>query len=428
MADSFRPLGSAPSGASDSFRPLQQDEAPPEAEAGPKESGESIVARAAKTAGGFSLPVAGSMAGTALGTAFPVLGPATPVVAESLLSAGGEALAQGLGWSEPSMTAIGAAALAGPAGRLVKPAWQGTKELGVKLFAGRDVVAEAAESLLKSWLNPAESAASLYARAQATRAMIPYGETARVVQDITQKEIGKFPLPVQREILNVLEPIEKFVTPTAQQGRKGFQMITQQPVANAMAEVRRLGLEAKRAFKAGNADLGQAISSVRVAVLDDLEKAGVPEVKAASRAYRKEVALENLSREIAKPTPGTKIRDFARKDPLFRGAFSPGEMEQIDRIAKKLTYVVPSGSSGLVGRMATTVGGEMLGGMGGGIAGFLGPEVIHNLIATPYGRGVTERILAGTFAPGPKEAAILASVARSLGGQALQHMKWDEEE
>lgn len=400
-----------------------------------------------KAAGGFSLPVAGSIAGTTLGTAFPILGPGvTPMVTESLGSGIGEGLAQATGLSEPSKAAIAMAMAAGPLGRSIKPLWQGAKEMGVKLFAGRDAVAEAAESLLKKWLNPAVPAQALYDAAAGTKAMIPYGETNKVVSDILQKEVGRLPLSTQKEIIDVLQPIEKYIQPKnipakaavtgpsgvlnaqgnpimkviqAAQPAKSIPGHTA-PVADAMAEVRRLGLESRRAYKADNADLGSAINKVRAAILDDLERAGVPEVRQASKAYRKEMAIDNLAREIARPTPGTKIRDYARKDPLFKGAFSQAEMDQINRLAAKLSYVVPSGSSGTVGKIATTLGGEVLGGPGGALAGFLGPELIHHLIATPYGRGVTERILAGSLKPGPKEAAILASVARSLGGQLLQ--------
>lgn len=399
-----------------------------------------------KSAAGFSLPVAGSIGGTALGTAFPILGPATPAVGESLGSGLGEGLAQATGLSEPSKAAIAMAMAAGPLGRSVKPLWQGAKEMGVKLFAGRDAVAEAAESLLKKWLNPAVPAQALYDAAAGTKAMIPYGETNRVVSDILQKEVGRLPLSTQKEIIDVLQPIEKYIQPKnipAKAAVKGPSSVLDAqgnpimkvvqaaqpaksipghtaPVADAMAEVRRLRLESSRAYDAKNSDLGNAINKVRSALLDDLERSGVPEVRQASKAYRKEMAIDNLAREIAKPTPGTKIADYARKDPLFKGAFSQAEMEQINRLARKLSYVVPSGSSGLMGRIGTTLGGEVLGGPGGAIAGFLGPELIHNLIATPYGRGVTERILAGSLKPGPKEAAILASVARSLGGQLLQ--------
>src|SRR5580765_1964962 len=176
----------------------------------------------------------------------------------------------------------------GVAGKALKPAWQFAKESVMKTFGSRELVSEAAEGLLKKWLSPATKAADLYAIGQGMQHAIPPVETTHVVNDLIQKEIGRLPLDTQKEIMSVLKPSEKFYQPKTASGQRYF---VAQEVPDFMAEVRRLRLEATRAFKADNSDLGNAINKVRGAMLDDMEAHGAGVVKEASKAYRKEMAI-----------------------------------------------------------------------------------------------------------------------------------------
>jgi hypothetical protein len=190
-----------------------------------------------------------------------------------------------------------------------------------------------------------------------------------------------------------------------------------------MADVRRLSQAAKDAFsgRVPNTDLGNALNKVRAALLDDLEKAGVPEVKAASRAYRKEMALEELGRIIGKPGPGQKIRDFARDNPLFKNTFSDKEWDIIDKVVKKVAFVVPTGMSGAIGRGMTTIAGGAAGGWLnplGWIIGVAGPEAVRKLFTTPTGQKFIEKTLSSEFAMGPRYMAVLATAARGLMSEA----------
>ena len=361
----------------------------------------------------------GGMAGMGLGAALAPISGFSSFLIPALAGAAGAgagALTEGKNPLKEGLTE-GALDLAIPGGaRLVKPAFRLGREAIVKTFAGRTGVSEAAESLLRKWLEPTVKASELYAQAEATRATIPYNETARAVNQAMKTESGRMPLGTQKEILGVLEPLEKFMTPATTQGGKA---VKSAPVSDAMAEVRRLGLEVKRAFKAGNSDLGRTLNNVRAAMLDDLERAGAPEVKAASRAYRKEMAIDELSRNISRPQPGVKVRDLARKNPLFKGAFDPGEWSQINRIVEKLEHVAPSGGSGIIGRATTTLFGSEAAGIPGAVAGWLGPDAIRWLLSTPYGRGVTERVLASEIKPSGRTLGVLAKVAEALASGKL---------
>jgi len=342
----------------------------------------------------------GATGGAILGTA---LGPSTgglSLLIPALAAGGGGALGALTEGKSPIKEGLKEGLMQGAggvAGKGLKPAWQFAKESVMKTFGSRELVSEAAESLLKKWLSPATKAADLYAIGQGMQHAIPPIETTRVVDDLIQHEIGRVPLDTQKEIMSVLKPLERFYQPRTASGQRYF---VAQEVPDFMAEVRRLRLEATRAFKADNSDLGNAINKVRGAMLDDMEAHGAGVVKEASKAYRKEMAIEDLAREMARPSPGTKIKDFARKHPLFDKAFSPAEKAQIDRIVKKVAFVAPSGASGVLGKIATTTAGGVAMGPLGGIFGYVAPEYIRTLLASPTGRNFMEKTLEGNYRMG----------------------------
>lgn len=365
----------------------------------------------------------GAIAGAALAPETGGLSMLIPIVAAGLGGAGGAAL-EGKspmkeGLKEGAMQGIFAGA-----GKLAKPAWQFAKESAVKTFGSRELVSEAAENLLRRWTSPTMTAKSLYDAAESTKAVIPLFETAKTVNTTLKKEVDRMPLDVQGEIKRILGPIQNFVTV----GRgKGQQYITSQNVADAMADVRRLGHETTKAFKADNTDLGNALNRVRASLLDDLEKSGVPEVKAASKAFRKEATIDDLARIMGKPGPVTKWRDFQRDNPLSRNVFTQAEEAQIDRIMKKLAFVAPSGASGIIGKIATTTLGGTTGGVLGGLAGYIAPEYLRTLLASPTGRRFMEKTLSESYKFGPSQVAnylapLWSNMARGLmsGGESEQ--------
>lgn len=377
----------------------------------PTEDSPSLLRRFFNTAKGIPIPMAGAAAGGAVGS---LGGPVGTLL--GTMGGGGlaEWLQQKMGVTDPSKLDIAVTTLAPGVGRALTPAYRLGKSALVSTLGSRELVAEAGEKLLKKWINPATTAKDLYAAAEATRKVIPGGETARAVDSLLKTEVNRMPLPQQEELLDILGPIKDFVTV----GRgKGFQMIRSQLVADAMSDVRRLGAEASTAFRAGKSDIGNALNKVRAARLNDLEKAGVPEVKAASKAYRKEMALEDLGRMIAKPAPGTKIADFSRDNPLFKNAFEPKEWDLIDKVVKRVSFVVPTGMSGAIGRTLTTAAGGAAGGWTnplGWMIGVAGPEAMRKFFTSAKGQAFIEGTLAKNIEMGPEWAAAAAMFARGL--------------
>jgi hypothetical protein len=300
----------------------------------------------------------------------------------------------------------------------------------VKTFGGRTGVSEAAEGLMKKWFAPQVAAETLYKQAAAKGVHVPLGETATVVDDILKNEVSRMPTEAQEEILKVVAPLQNFITPTM--GKTKTRFLTSQPVEDSLADIRRLSAAARKAFggKNPNSDLGNMINRIRAAMFDDLEKVGVPEARQASEHYRRQMAIETLSEQIARPIPGVKLRDAYRKNALFDKSFSKAEKEQIDRIVKKLEVVAPSGGAGISGKIATAGAGAAIGGLSGvpmahelgGLAGYVGSEKIRELLASPAGRDFMEKVLADTYKMGTGKVVqsvgpVLSIFARGLMGQ-----------
>lgn len=365
------------------------------------------------------LPTLGGIAGAGLGTVVggpTVVGLPASVIGLEMAGAGaGEKLNQVFGITEPSNTAVATSALSAPIGRGLGAAGKFALNTAVKSFAGRDIMSEGAQSLLTKWLAPKPASGQLFKDAEQMGFAATATNTLNKIDDVLVKEAQRAATPIRDEIIAAVTPLRNFFV-----GRGGAKAVL---VPELMEEEQRLALIAKRAYDGGNYKLGNSISGIRSAILDDLEQSGAGVVREASKAYRKEKALEDLSTLLAKPHPVQQIKDFAKDNPLFRGAFpAQADKDQIMRIAEKLTYLSPSGSSGPIGKMITATAGSILGGIPGGILGWFGPDVIKSLLRTPFGRNYTERILSASYGRGITEetAAALATFARGMTGKPPQ--------
>lgn len=354
-----------------------------------------------------ALPMLGGLAGGAGGA---MLGGWGAIPGEMIGSGLGEKANQMLGITEPSKLDIGISTLAPGVGRALKPVAKGLATAAVKTFGTREFVSEAAGSLLNKWLGPRVPSSVLYRQAEELGQIIPASSTGDTIRNIVQSEIKRAPTEVRSDILTVINPLRKFF-PDASKGVRGMS------VADMMEESQRLRGMAAKAYEAGSEKLGLTIDRVRQAMLSDLESQGADVVREASTAYRKEMALERLGSLLSKPHPTSKIKDFAKNNSLFSGAFDETEKAQILRIARKLETVTPSGASGIVGQIATTAGGGELGGLGGAAAGYFTPKMIQALLATKFGRDMTEKLLAGSYQAGGPGYAALAMFARGMLGQ-----------
>lgn len=387
------------------------------------EEGTGVLRKAYNLAGGGS--GIGATGGALVGS---MLAPETgglSLLIPALLAAGGGTAGAALEGSEhPIREGAGQGALqllfSGGA-KYARPLLQGAKESIVKTFGTRAGVSEAAEGLLKKWLLPNVDAATLYAQGEGMHVAVPVNETLASIDKIVKKEARQAPTEIKKELLDALEPLQKYFVGPAPRVGKSID------VPDLMTEVARLRNLSSNAFKAGKTDLGNALNDVRASMLNDLEKNGAGVVKEAASAYRKEMAIEHLAEQIARPNPGVKLRDYARKDKLFEGAFpDPRERAQIDRIVKKLETVAPSGGAGIVGKIATTTAGTLMGTPGGPAghavgmaAGYIAPEYIRTLLASPRGRDFMEKVLADTYRPAGNKVAsnignVLSIFARGL--------------
>jgi hypothetical protein len=109
-----------------------------------------------------------------------------------------------------------------------------------------------------------------------------------------------------------------------------------------------------------------------------------------------------------------KINDFMRENPLFKGAFQPSEIEQIQRLAKKMSGVAASGGRGVFGKVATGALGLEVGGIPGLIVALGGEGALQALFESPFGRNYAERILSGSNIIRPQDVAAIATFARGL--------------
>lgn len=457
-------LKTAPSKSSreEMFDRLQALRGKGKSEEVPKEDEPGLMRRALTTVRGMAPSIAGGMAGAPAGGAIGTMvapGPGTAVgalIGQMLGSGGGEWLAQKMGWTEPSTGSILLSAAAPGVGKAVKPAYRFAKDFAISSFASRPVVAQAAESLLKKWLNPSVRAAELYEQAGRLGMPVPANKTLSTLDDILRKEVTRAPTTIRAEILEAIKPLRDYFAapvappsivrqapkPTAKivMGQSGYrgaeEGITRQElsattqaaaptrtgkimsVPDLVEETQRLRLIASKAYDSGNTKFANIINSLRGAMLDDLEVGGAGVVKQAARAYRKEMALEDLGRLIGKSEPGTKIRDFARDNPLFKGAFDEKEMALIDKITKRVQFVVPTGMAGAAGRILTGGAGALAtGSPWGALMAWAGPEAIRKMLASPKGQAFIERSLSSNYQMGPEWAAAAAMFARGLMAQ-----------
>jgi hypothetical protein len=183
-------------------------------------------------------------------------------------------------------------------------------------------------------------------------------------------------------------------------------MTVSQSATEIATEAKRLRLVASQAFKDGNTELGHAISKVRNSMFDDASRANVPELRQYVTAYRRESAVEELQGIMRQANPLKAYKDLQTKNALFRNVFNDTEQEQIKNILKKMSTVTPSGFSGVAGRGIAAFAGSQVGGVAGGIAGFIGPEVAAGAISTKIGRNFMEKLLVGGTWDAPRAAAL----------------------
>jgi hypothetical protein len=337
-----------------------------------------------------ALPMAGSLVGLHI----------AGIPGEAIGGALGEMGNQALGVTEPSIAAIGMAMAAGPVVRTGMGIAKTVVGAALKAGGGRAAISEIAEGLTAKLFNPVVSSDDVLAEiAKKGNISIPATSTAQSITDILKAEARRPMDAIRQSIEDALGPLKNFYQPM-----KGVSVT--QDASEVAVQAKRLRLLSKEAYKAGNTDLGHALSNVRNGMFDDAERVGVPELRQYVKTFRKEAAVEELQGIMRQATPLKAFKDLQKKNALFKDSFDPHEQEQIKNILKKLSTVSPSGFSGVAGRGIAVLGGQQMGGVGGAIAGFIAPEMAAGMIATKMGRSFMEKLLVGGTWDAPRAAAM----------------------
>jgi hypothetical protein len=360
----------------------------------------SVASAVKKGAIPTGLGIAGGMAGGAVG------GPIGAVAGESGGSALGEIINQQLGITEPSMAQVGLAAAAGPVMRGVMGVSRSIGGAILKSTAGRDLVSDVGEGLLRRVFKPATSAEELFTQAAQANANVPTRHAANVVKRLAAEEIDNLPTQTKEAIEGIVNKYGPYFEP--------IQGIVNSPhIKNVADATRDLRIEAAAAFKSGDSRLGNAITAIRAALFDDAASSGVPQLAQAAKVYRREAAVDELAGIVRNANPLRHFKNFAEKNPLFNGAFNQQEKAEIENILTGVSRAAPSGFTGVLGRTILGTAGGMAGGAAGTAAGVLSPEIAAFVLSRPTGRRFMERILQGGVFDAPQAAAV-AMFGRAL--------------
>ena len=340
-------------------------------------------------------------------------GPPGAIIGESIGGGVGEATNQLLGVNEPSLAEIGLAMAAGPVMRGLVGGLKTVGGAALKAAGGRQVIADIAEGVAKKLFNPAIGSDDLFKQiATKNNVSVPTIRTGNSITSTLNEWAGKPETSIKKEVLDALEPLQGFY-----QAMPG--VASTRGAADLAGDASDYRLLASRAYKAGNYKLGNALSGVRKAIFDDAEAVAVPELREAVKAYRRESAVEELQGILRQANPLKYYKDLQDKNALFRDVFSDREQGQIKNLLNKMATVSPSGFSGVAGRAITTVMGEHAGGITGGIAGFIAPEIAAGVLSTKPGRALMEKLLVGNTWDAPK-AAVLAQFWRAQRAEDAQ--------
>ena len=368
------------------------------------EFGSAVASTAAKSA----LPLAGGMAGFAVGAASPLPGGA--IMGEMAGSMGGEYLNQLIGITEQDKTQLVLAGGAPMVGRAISSIARGGMGSFLKSFGGRQNVADAAGEIMRKRLAPPTPAEDLYDIAGTVNAYIPTPKTGQKIAEILKGEKD-----INTEVSKQIKAAVGQQAATFPDGAI-TQIIPGQDIAKVIKDLR---LEATNAYKTQNTRLGHAINDMRGALIEDTVDAGVPEFAAAGNAARREISIDKLAGILHKANPVSEFEKAMtnKNDRLFKGTFSAAEIADIKNVLNKMSTVPPSGGSGVVGRSVLGTVGSMLfsdptlKAIGATTGAFL-PDIAAKLLSTGWGRRALEKNLMGQ----PLDNATMAKIATIVRG------------
>jgi hypothetical protein len=354
------------------------------------------------------IPTAGMIGGAALGAP---AGPFGAIAGGGAGSALGEVVNQSLGITEPSLGQVALAGAAPGIGAGIMGLGRHALGIAAKMFGGRQVIASQAGAVAGKVFGPPTASEVLYNRvAQSNNVPVATQNLNTTLKNLLQEEKLNLQTPESKAIVATLVDL------SAAASSAGGNTVKQAAIA-----VRDLQHAASLAYK-DKGRLGEVLTQVRNAVLDDVDDAAVPALREASKAFRREMAVKDLEGIIHKAKPLDEWDKMVRTNKLFTKSFSEAEREQIRTMMTRLTQVAPSGSSGVMGRAMTTLAGAHLGGAAGAVLGAIPSDITAYALSTAGGRRFLGKLLVGNVWDAPKAAAL----ATFVRGQQAEDAKSGE--
>ena len=366
----------------------------------------SILKGVGQTAAQSVLPTVGAAAGTLAG---PLAGVASPV-----LAAGGEALNQQLGITDPSLLQIALTGGLTAAPHLVNVA----RGLGSRSMAeSLNVIGEKEAKSLVTRLQPGVAASTLFQAATQQNMQIPAGKAMTAAKEVLE-ELSKADVPTR-----VLRPAQRLFNRLSEsQGS-----LTPKEISQRLSQWGELvgSLEAERGTGLGAAK--KVLKALNNSLDDAAEDAAAPKLlQVAREAYRREQVVNRLDEAITNAAkikrgvggtvqfnPQEVIKSLGREK-FYEKAFSATERKEIEGLLKKINEIPvippggrqPFGSGPTIQNLAIRGGLAGVGGFAGGPAGMaagIAIPTIHRIykdialaVSFPEGRRFIGRLLAGS--------------------------------
>lgn len=392
----------------------------------------AAIPTAAGAIGGGLGAAAGVLAGPAAPLAVPTLG----LIGEMTFSAGGEALNQLLGITEPSLGEIGLAAAMPPAARGVgRATLAGVRRLP-RILPGagpalHEVAVERAQGI-PAIVRPAVDPETLWAPLERVNPRLVTTNFANTVDTLLREaktaSPGLRPGPLINRLTAIKGDLERYGNDVPFQVLKSNQ---REIGALTRSEDARLATAAKRLFGAIEDDL-EANASLRGQPAQLVEQ-----FRAAREATRQEKTAETLAKLVKDYTPRSPdtgaytlnmrgLQKAIDTDPLLQKFLSPEHRKDIEgilRMVRGLPSAAPPRATGIID-LPRAISGLAAGGYGygydpgtamfAGAAGLLLPWVVGKGLATDSGRALLRRALEAEG--GQLSASTLVALANALRG------------
>lgn len=257
----------------------------------------------------------------------PGVGP----IAAGVLSGAGTALNQKAGFEPEDSSQVALSAAMPLAAKGAVSGIKGLSKAAGKFFAPGATRTAGVEAAMES----AGAVPNTINRAFTTPASkAAYAEVARQGPVATPPIVNAIDMALDKitHMANPSKPAQKHLENLLAKYKSG----PQASYANVVEEMQDLRVKAQGALTRGDNITSTKLYEARATILDELDKIS-PAIKNANRLYRREQAVEQISRVLSNPRPDVKLGELLIRDPLVRGIVSKQDAQMFDKIAKQLS-------------------------------------------------------------------------------------------